>query len=187
MRLFWAFIEAWDVRGGCGEPYEKVAGGGDAGLLSIADESCQTLAWRIDQNTKYVVQTIWLTFLSHKASWVFMGDGITGLSIILSFLLSGIAWFCSYSSPRTFPLATENIVPSAGRAPRKLDRARTIKSTRMVTEPWSYWFYWLTLIDNRGAHFTSGRDKGWNLVKGGGCGGRIAYGYDRSGRCSYRL
>ena len=33
-----------------------------------------------------------------------MGDGITGLSIILSSLLSGIAWFCSYSSPRTFPL-----------------------------------------------------------------------------------
>jgi hypothetical protein len=44
MRLFRAFIEAGDVRGGCGELYEKVAGGDDAGPLSIADESCQTLA-----------------------------------------------------------------------------------------------------------------------------------------------
>ena len=33
-----------------------------------------------------------------------------------------------------------------------------IKSTRMVIEPWSYWFYWLALINNSRTHFTSGRD-----------------------------
>ena len=128
MRLFWAFIEAWDVRDGCGELYEKVAGG-DAGLLSIADESVmpdsRMTHWPEHQICSLIA---WLTALSHKASWVFIRDGITGLSIIMSFLLSGIAWFCSYSSPRTFPLATENIIPSAGRAPRKLDRARTPES-----------------------------------------------------------
>ena len=34
-----------------------------------------------------------------------------------------------------------------------------IKSTRMVTEPWSYWFYWLALIDKNRAHFNVARDR----------------------------
>ena len=28
-------------------------------------------------------------------------------------------------------------------------RNTRIKNTRMITQPWSYWFYWLILIDNR--------------------------------------
>jgi len=43
---------------------------------------------------------------------------------------------------------------------RFYDRARTpeLKICVMVTEPWSYWFYWLALIDNRRTKSTSRRD-----------------------------
>ena len=37
-----------------------------------------------------------------------------------------------------------------------------IKSMRMVTGPWSYWFYWLALVDNRRTNSTIARDTNTN-------------------------
>ena len=41
-----------------------------------------------------------------------------------------------------------------------------IKSTRMVTEPWSYWFYWPAPMDNSKTKYTVGRDSSKILYVG---------------------
>jgi len=94
---------------------------------TIIDEQCIwqkcRQAWEINQQS---LLTFLLSIYLLGTYFAYIGHVISILGFIRS--LYTCPW---YGSMRVGPCANT-----------------TIKSTRMITKPWSYWFYWLALIDD---------------------------------------